>query len=1173
MPGEDLVLDRVLSTNSDDRFDHEAIATVVAELATNGVPPLNIALWGPWGSGKSSFLGLVREKIEGPKPGGPTRVAHYDAWKYGGRALKKHFVKSVAEELNIPDERFNARIDRDHENSKLDLRAWVRENKGSLLFGLLLALTIAAIWFLVVGALHLLLNLHDAAKFWHRINDSAAFAADGVGPVLALAFAALVVGPKMLETAVVKFTDKAPETDDEFAKRFSELVNRATKDGCERLVVFIDELDRCSPQDVVATLVDLKTFLDVEGCVFIVAADREVLESALKKVPQATPVREEDPYYSTPGAFLDKIFQHRIPLPPLRTQALTKFARELVEKQGGLWSELRHAEPDDRLFLQVIYTLIPAHVRSPRRAKALLNNYATNVRIAAARGIDWLSRADEIACLTVLQTEFPSVADELMRIPLLLTYLRGDQKPPKSDEVGGAVEAYSPRISTDDDDPSTGEPAGTLLPSRDRPSDGETAAREHANGVLNAQLRSYLRKVAAQNVTDPRPDLFYLQSAGWAVGITDPELGYILDLAADLSASEVVERFDGQPSATVGQAVRVLVQYAENERGPGRSSLIEAACRLAERLDNADLRQVAGHAAGGVLAQIGTPDWPSEATPGALRLGVIGENHDVVESLLRNVAADELAEAGTLERFVPVLGLANPVQTALIRQLLVSVYETHPAPLHSAIREAPLDAAIALLDDTYDDVGTVLERLAASHADAASTEPPPEVDSPGSRWAALLASASARDDDAGALISQILELAQRSTDASIDEQRTAREDDALEQISDEARLNLHALLGLQLAALEHAEFWMKYLTDGPTHPELAEAAFKRLVAAIPTQAMDLAVELGTVAQRVVPHLSEDFEEASSIMQAALASTPWPNDQDDTRRSGLHAVAHMLAQRIGEPDAVEQVLVDDIIGGISAAPTSEPAQDLSVELIGDLTPTAAQGLETALFGRPTTTADVVMTLRVRLAAAANTGTNPLAAVDILATQGIQGDQRVFAEWLRLQPPVSEVQAVLDQIAVDHAATGRYSKDLDLPERTALWIDLEMRGWDVDALRPIGQHGVGASAVEHIATRMLAPSQQQERDNLAARLATAKLNDSAALRASTKLVQALLATPVQGNVGTAARVAIASGGVAYGKAKAVRDQFEAATDGKRHLLTASETKELKRMQLLKRGWFSL
>ena len=108
-----------------------------------------------------------------------------------------------------------------------------------------------------------------------QILAAAAFSTSGVGAVLGIAFAALVVGPKMLETAVVKVSESAPETDDEFAKRFQELVDEnKKKHGAKRLVVFIDELDRCAPADVVATLVDLKTFLDIEACVFIVAADR-----------------------------------------------------------------------------------------------------------------------------------------------------------------------------------------------------------------------------------------------------------------------------------------------------------------------------------------------------------------------------------------------------------------------------------------------------------------------------------------------------------------------------------------------------------------------------------------------------------------------------------------------------------------------------------------------------------------------------------------------------------------------------------------------------------------------------------------------------------------------------------------------------------------------------------
>jgi predicted KAP-like P-loop ATPase len=45
--------------------------------------------------------------------------------------------------------------------------------------------------------------------------------------------------------------------------------------------VFIDELDRCSAPNVVETLDAIRTFLDVPGCVCIVAADKQAIEVLL----------------------------------------------------------------------------------------------------------------------------------------------------------------------------------------------------------------------------------------------------------------------------------------------------------------------------------------------------------------------------------------------------------------------------------------------------------------------------------------------------------------------------------------------------------------------------------------------------------------------------------------------------------------------------------------------------------------------------------------------------------------------------------------------------------------------------------------------------------------------------------------------------------------------------
>ncbi len=670
--GSDLILDAALREAGQDRFDHTAIASVVADLTLNATPPVNIALFGPWGSGKSSFFGLLGERLTGSDRA--VKVARYDAWKYGGRALKKHFVGSVAEQLGMGGDDFERGLAHDQEVVRMDLWAWAKENKKSLLLGAGLAVVVTVIWVILVGLFTWAVNSHQGP------SAAAKTAVAGVGAVLSLSFAALLFGPKILESAVVKVREAAPETDDEFAKSFKVLVDNAiSTDKGERLVVFIDELDRCSPADVVATLIDLKTFLDVKGCVFVVAADREVLERSLREVPQANPIRDEEPYYSTPGAFLDKIFQYQIPLPPLRPQALTRFARELVEGQTGLWAELRAAEPEDRLFLRVVYTLVPVHVRSPRRVKVLLNNYATNVRIAQARGIDWVGRSTELACMTVLETEFPAVAADLVRIPRLLAYLRDDDVTTASKEVRRIVEGYrtgaNSREAKPGSVPDDTQVAGPLLADAADPE-----GKDRANRVLNAQLRTYLRKIAAQDIPDPRPDLFYLQSAGQNEGLTDPDLGYAIDFAADLAATEVVEAFAGQPSATVAIGVRLLVQQAEAERGPGRTSIVEAACRLVERLDKDDLEAVAPVAAGGVFADVDSPDWSREATPGALLLGVIGARSDLIQRLLERYPVSDLAERGLLSRLSPVLAFANEPQAALVHAMLGGAYSQHPQP-------------------------------------------------------------------------------------------------------------------------------------------------------------------------------------------------------------------------------------------------------------------------------------------------------------------------------------------------------------------------------------------------------------------------------------------------------------------------------------------------------------
>ncbi|HEY0889509.1 MAG TPA: P-loop NTPase fold protein [Nocardioides sp.] len=1172
--GSDLILDTALRDAGQDRFDHEAIARVVADLTLNATPPVNIALFGPWGSGKSSFFGLLDERLA--DSGHKVKVARYDAWKYGGRALKKHFVGSVAEALDLGGDDFDERLAHDQEVVRLDLWSWAKENKVSLFVGAGLAICIALVWFFLVS---LFMWVVDRDGGFSNASKSAVTT---VGTVLSLSFAALVFGPKVLESAVVKVKEAAPETDDEFAKSFKLLVDQAinTQKG-ERLVVFIDELDRCSPKDVVATLIDLKTFLDVEGCIFIVAADREVLERSLREVPQANPVRDEDPYYSTPGAFLDKIFQHQIPLPPLRPQALTRFARELVETQGGLWEDLRAAEPDDRLFLRVVFALVPVHVRSPRRVKVLLNNYATNVRIAEARGINWAERATELACLTVLETEFPAVAADLVRIPRLLAYLRGEDYSTTSKEVQRVVEGYRLGAVAQDIDADTAVPedtqaAGALLV--DHAADPE--AKNRANRVLNAHMRSYLRKIAAQDIPDPRPDLFYLQSAGQNDGLTDPDLGYAIDFAADLAPTEVVEAFANQPSATIATGVRMLVQQAEAERGPGRTSIVEAACRLVERLDRDDLEAIAPVAAGGVLADVDSPDWSREATPGALLLGVIGARSDLMSRLLRRDPARDLAKDGLLSRLSPVLAFANDEQAALVHAMLGTAYYRYPQPMHDALNALPLDPALRLWAATAVHVADALTDLvptpkvvtpatqttAAAKAVEEDEEDDKPTDTASERFAALLTAVEGRSDGAGALASQVLELGQRSDDKEVRTTVRAREDDALALVTDRARLNLHALLGIERAPIGDVSFWTEKLSDAETHPEHALRAFKRVVNALDDASADDRTAIAEAATVLISHMTNaEAPQAGAALTAAVDAFEWTDADQEKERDIVYGIANDARPLLGDQD-VDDMLAKGIADALNAAAAEGALIKEAVNRTTHLTSSSAARLEEHL---ASATAAPVATLRLRLAAASRTGTN-ITAADLLAVKDEEavGSEPV-SEWLGLRPGLAEVTKVLNGgMSVYIEPLGRYAATLDIDDRTNLWIYCEQRGHKNLTLRHVGSAGVASAAIEHIATKVAAATQQTKRDDLIARLLEAKFTEQPAHTAATDLAQQLLATGINGDAALAARVAIASGGAAYGKVVAIRNAFDSVVATKPKAIPKGDQDRLRTINLLSR-----
>src|SRR5204863_2571510 len=125
------------------------------------------------------------------------------------------------------------------------------------------------------------------------------------------------------------------------------------------------------------------------------------------------------------------IFQYQLQLPPILPRRLSRYALSLIEGRQGVWNRVRNRP-------ELVSVLIPTHVRSPRRVKALLNSFALLYRLALRRSAekvideDLEARAAEVAKLVCLRTEFPLFAADLQldaRLPEIVLRLYEKETP------------------------------------------------------------------------------------------------------------------------------------------------------------------------------------------------------------------------------------------------------------------------------------------------------------------------------------------------------------------------------------------------------------------------------------------------------------------------------------------------------------------------------------------------------------------------------------------------------------------------------------------------------------------------------------------------------------------------------------------------------------------------
>jgi predicted KAP-like P-loop ATPase len=293
--------------------------------------PSSIGVFGDWGSGKSSLIQMSMKKLEEDED---TLCLNFNSWLFEGyEDAKTSLVGSI--------------LDLIEDNRTLT------ETAKKYISGL----------YKSIDKMKLLRN---GVKYGIDF-----FATGGIGTMTDIAlntFASKlkvhesVDSDQIHELVQNEMTNKALRDDiSEFRNNFGKLLKEA---GVKKVVVFIDELDRCSPDTILSTLEAIRLFLFVDKMSFIVGADERHIAYAVRKRFEDIEGIQMD----IGKEYLEKMIQYTVRIPRLNTKEVEFYLiclliqQDLTDIEFSDLIEYLKSKKNEAFFdFEVTYEIIKEH--------------------------------------------------------------------------------------------------------------------------------------------------------------------------------------------------------------------------------------------------------------------------------------------------------------------------------------------------------------------------------------------------------------------------------------------------------------------------------------------------------------------------------------------------------------------------------------------------------------------------------------------------------------------------------------------------------------------------------------------------------------------------------------------------------------------------------------------
>lgn len=284
--------------------------------------PVTIGLYGDWGSGKSSILKILQNKIETDEDSkNDSVVIYFDGWSFESfddakMALMQGIVDKLEEKITTKETFANCAKKVKDNIFSLRTLMWLLRNVAA-------PIGMAAI----SGGITTISSLISVFSSFKGKEYELVKKLTGEGA----------------EKFLKDITDTHLDVDTfsavrEFRTNFEELI-KATKK--KQVVILIDDLDRCLPEHIIENLEAIKLFLNVQNTAFVIAADQRIVSGAIHRQYKEI----ADLSYSSNGSersigenYLDKFIQIPYSIPKLSNQEVETyimllFCKSQLEKE------------------------------------------------------------------------------------------------------------------------------------------------------------------------------------------------------------------------------------------------------------------------------------------------------------------------------------------------------------------------------------------------------------------------------------------------------------------------------------------------------------------------------------------------------------------------------------------------------------------------------------------------------------------------------------------------------------------------------------------------------------------------------------------------------------------------------------------------------------------------